>query len=186
MRTKPKRRRLSWLRRRDAPRSNLQAAILTGLALALFLALMTVMAVHNERFHKNLGDDWPSLPWDPAWPALPTLSVGGHLRVDVARAIYAFAGTKPQILQHIPCYCGCRSQGHRSNHDCYVKQRSADGRVTEWNNHGLMCPLGPDITGDVMLWHDRGRSLSTIRQDIDREFGSRGPATPTPEPPSRK
>ena len=127
MRTKPKKRRLSLLRRRETPRSNLQASILTGLAVTVFLAIMTLMVIHQERFHKNFGDEWTSLPWDPAWPALPTLGAGGHLRLDVARAVYAFAGTKPEVLQYIPCYCGCRLRGHRSNHDCYVKGRSADG-----------------------------------------------------------
>lgn len=186
MRTKPKRRRVSWIRRRDAPRSNLQAAILTSLALALLMAMVTFMVVDYERFHKRRPDEWTSLPWDPGWPILPVLSGAQHLRIDVARAIYAFAGAKPEVLQYIPCYCGCRTQGHRSNHDCYVKHRSPDGRVTDWSDHGLMCPLGPDITGDVMLWHERGRPLSTIRHDIDQEFGSRGPATPTPDPPSQK
>lgn len=138
MRTKPKKRRLSLLRRRETPRSNLQASILTGLAVTVFLAIMTLMVIHQERFHKNFGDEWTSLPWDPAWPALPTLGAGGHLRLDVARAVYAFAGTKPEVLQYISCYCGCRLRGHRSNHHCYVKGRSADGRVTEWDNHGLV------------------------------------------------
>ena len=154
--------------------------------IALLLAIATAIMVRHERFLKGRGDEWPSPPWDPAWPALPVLNADGHLRLDVARAIYAFAGTRPEVLHYIPCYCGCRLQGHHSNHDCYVKRRSADGRVTEWDTHGLTCALGPDITGDVMLWHDHGRPLATIRQDIDREFGSRGPATTTPEPPSHK
>lgn len=45
-----------------------------------------------------------------------------------------------------------------------------------------MCPLAPDITGDVMLWHDQGRSIHVIRREIDREFGTCGPATDTPLP----
>lgn len=186
MRTKPTKRARSWIRRRDAPRSNLEAAVLTGIAIAFLLVLMTVSFVRHEGILRSQRDEWRSLPWDPAWPALPVLSGRGQLRIDVARAIYAFAGTNSEILQYIPCYCGCRSQGHRSNHDCYVKRRSADGRVVEWTDHGLTCPLAPDITGDVMLWHEQGTPLSTIRQKIDREFGARGPATPTPEPPSHR
>ena len=185
MKTKPKRRYRSWIRRRDAPRPNLQAAILTGLALSLFVAMMIARVLHNERFHTTRTNEWISLPWDPTWPALPVLGAG-NLRIDVARAIYAFAGTKPEVLKYIPCYCGCRSQGHQSNHDCYVKRRSPDGSVTEWDSHGVTCPLGPDITGDVMLWHDQGKPVTIIRQDIDREFSSRGPATLTPEPRKRQ
>lgn len=186
MRTKPTKRARSWLRRRDQPRSNLQAAILTGTAIAVVLVLMIASFTRHERFLKSYTDEWASLPWDPAWPALPVLDSARTLRIDVARAIYAFAGTKPEILQYIPCYCGCRSQGHQSNHDCYVRRRSANGRVVEWTDHGLTCPLAPDITGDVMLWHEQGTPLSTIRQKIDREFRARGPATPTPEPPSHR
>jgi len=186
MRTKPAKRARSWIRGRAAPRSNLQAAILTGIGVVCLLIMMTVLVVRQERLLKGHADEWPALPWDPAWPALPVLDSARNLRIDVARAIYAFAGTTPEVLQHIPCYCGCRSQDHRSNHDCYVKRRSARGRVTEWNDHGMTCPLGPDITGDVMLWREQGKPLSTIRQKIDDEFGARGPGTPTPEPPSHR
>ena len=105
-----------------------------------------------------------------------------ELREDIARAVYSFAGTKPDVLEHIPCFCGCRLRGHGSVHDCYVKHRSAESVVTEWDDHGLTCALATDITGDVMLWHDQGESLSTIRRRIDQEFGTRGPATDTPLP----
>lgn len=104
------------------------------------------------------------------------------LREDIARALYAFAGTKPAVLQHIPCYCGCVKDGHTSAHDCFVCRRSTTGVVTEWNQHGMVCPLATDITGDVMLWDEQGESLKVIRQRIEREFQSRGPATDTPLP----
>jgi hypothetical protein len=120
-----------------------------------------------------------------SWLPLPTPTSTATLPADVARAIYTFAGKEPEVLRYIPCYCGCRMQGHHSNHDCFVKRRTTDGRVGEWDVHGLVCPLAPDITGDVMLWHERGRPMSVIRKDIDKEFGHRGPATPTPLPPER-
>jgi hypothetical protein len=73
-------------------------------------------------------------------------------------------------------------EGHHSDHDRFVKHRSADGAVTAWEEHGLVCPLATDITGDVMLWQDQGKSLHVIRGDVDRESGARGPATETPLP----
>lgn len=184
--TKPKRRRRVWFRRRDADQSNVQAAILTCIGIAVILTVAATMLVQHERFLKSRGGQWPIIAWDPAWPALPTSSAPRSLPTETARVIYAFAATKPEVLQHIPCYCGCKSQGHQSNHDCYIKKRSTNGRVSEWDSHGLTCPVGPDITGDVMAWHEHGTPLATIRRDIDREFGSRGPATATPEPPSHK
>ncbi len=42
---------------------------------------------------------------------------------------YRFAVAHPDVLQFIPCYCGCVNQGHRSNRDCYVREVRADGSV---------------------------------------------------------
>jgi len=39
-----------------------------------------------------------------------------------------------------------------------------------------MCPICADITGDVMLWRENGRSLASIRHDVEHEYSSRGPA----------
>ncbi|MPZ21040.1 MAG: hypothetical protein GEV06_24535, partial [Luteitalea sp.] len=169
-------------RRHNARGSNVQAGILMAVALAVFVVIMIVTTLRRDRFLAE-GSLWGSIPWDPSWPSLPVVNGPRMLRIDVERTIYAFAGRNAELLQYIPCYCGCRSQGHRSNLDCYVRHRSADGRVSEWDRHGQTCPVGPDITGDVMLWHKRGKPLSAIRDDIDREFSSRGPATPTPRPP---
>ena len=123
------------------------------------------------------------IPWDPSWPALAIAEGLSRIPVETLRALYAFAGTHPEVVDYIPCFCGCRGQGHGSSADCYVKHRSAEGYVTEWETHALVCPLAPDIIGDVILWREKGRSLLSIRQDIDREYAQRGPATPTAEPP---
>ena len=171
-------------RRKDrvrTPLSNVQAAVLMAIMFAVAAAMVVVVLLRQARSIRG-RDAWTnSVSWDPSWPALPALSVTrGLRRIDEARALYAFAARNADALTYVPCYCGCKSQGHRSNHDCYVSRRSADGRVTEWNSHGTTCPVGPDITGDVMLWRKNGTALSTIRNDIEREYGSRGPATPTP------
>jgi hypothetical protein len=185
MNTRPKRRAKSWLRHRERPLSSTQAVLLTGIGAAILVVMTTVTLVRQERSLKYPGGEWKSLPWNPAWPPLPVVSSIRQLRTDIARAIYSFAGAKPEVLQYIPCFCGCVSEAHQSNHDCYVKRRSTDGRVVEWDSHGLVCPLGSDITGDVMLWHEKGRPLSRIRNDIHREFSGRGPATATPNSSTR-
>jgi hypothetical protein len=35
---------------------------------------------------------------------------------------YVFAARHPEVLQHMPCYCGCERESppHRSNYDCFV------------------------------------------------------------------
>ena len=169
--------------RTRTPLSNLQSAVFIAILLAGTAVIVVAFLLRQAgRLHER--DDWTkSVHWDPSWPALPLLSGGRSLRVDDAQVVYAAAATNADVFDYIPCYCGCHSQGHRNNHDCYVSRSSADGRVTEWNSHGMTCPVGPDITGDVMLWRKNGTPLSTIRNDIEREYGSRGPATPTPPPP---
>jgi hypothetical protein len=59
--------------------------------------------------------------------ALPSFAKQGRAKVQEA---YRYAAAHPEVLQYIPCYCGCENVGHRHNADCYVKERHADGRVT--------------------------------------------------------
>lgn len=163
----------------------MHAAILTGAAVASLIGLVVSLIVRQDRLLERKRPTWPfSVPWDSSWPSLPVVSAAGALAADVAQTVYALVARNEATLQYMPCYCGCRSQGHRSVHDCFVKRRSADGGVIEWDGHGRICPLGPDIAGDAVLWHQRGTPLPQIRADIEREYSSRGPATPTPPVPS--
>jgi hypothetical protein len=45
------------------------------------------------------------------------------------REAYRFAIANRGILQQIPCYCGCGSDGHKNNADCYIKDVKPDGTV---------------------------------------------------------
>ncbi len=51
---------------------------------------------------------------------------------------YRFAVANPDILEKMPCYCGCGGVGHTSNLDCYVKAYQADGSVAEFDNHAAL------------------------------------------------
>jgi hypothetical protein len=55
---------------------------------------------------------------------------------EVIRAIYEFAARRPDVMRHVPCFCGCERNGHQDNEDCFVASRAADGRP-EWDTHGL-------------------------------------------------
>ncbi len=70
----------------------------------------------------------PPLPQVPFQPARP---------LDLGQAVYAFAARHPEILHHVPCFCGCERQGHRGNDDCFVASREADGRP-QWEMHGYV------------------------------------------------
>ena len=49
--------------------------------------------------------------------------------------LYRFAVEQGRDLDYIPCYCGCKNIGHRSNRDCYIKSFNGDGTVT-YTSHG--------------------------------------------------
>jgi protein-disulfide isomerase len=42
---------------------------------------------------------------------------------------YRFALANPDVLDKIPCYCGCGGVGHMNNRMCYIQSESADGQV---------------------------------------------------------
>ena len=45
------------------------------------------------------------------------------------RDAYRFAIANRDILRQIPCYCGCGTERHRSNADCYIKDVKTDGSI---------------------------------------------------------
>ncbi len=53
-----------------------------------------------------------------------------------AREAYAFALERPDVLQYIPCYCGCAALGHRSNLECFVRSAPGGGVVLEAHGAG--------------------------------------------------
>ncbi len=52
------------------------------------------------------------------------------------REAYQFALANQEVLEKIPCYCGCGGQGHRNARDCFVKEVRADGSVV-WDQMGF-------------------------------------------------
>ena len=57
----------------------------------------------------------------------PAESIPGSTPPEV-RDAYRFAVLNRQVLQYIPCYCGCIDDGHTSNASCYVKDKSPSDR----------------------------------------------------------
>lgn len=116
-----------------------------------------------------------------AWDARPAF-------VDAAgsttSAAYAYALTRPDVLQYLPCYCGCIAMHHRSNLDCFLRPRQA-GMSISFEEHASYC----DVCVDTALMAKRmvadGASFADIRAAVDREYGATGvPGTETDLPPS--
>ena len=128
----------------------------------------------------------PAVPMKPhsgPLPPLPRVSFEPPRSMAVVQQAYEFAARHPEVLQYVPCYCGCERVGHTANHSCYVKSRAADGRVTEWDTHGLGCAVCIDVAVDALTLFKSGARPRAIREAIDKKYGSRYPSsTPTPRP----
>ncbi len=161
----------------------------------LFLAALTVAVSAGGGQHAHAGTAAPKLavvaPTKPApagaLPPLPTVSYAPARPMAVVKQVYEFAARHPEVLQHVPCYCGCERVGHKGNHDCFVKSRAANGRITEWDTHGIGCTICIDVARDAMTLFENGASVSAIRTAIDAKYAPHFPsATPTPRPPAGK
>jgi hypothetical protein len=116
-------------------------------------------------------------------PPLPSVSFTPSRPMPLVQQVYEFAARHPEVLQYVPCYCGCERVGHNGNHDCFVKSRAANGRVTEWDTHGIGCAICLDVGREAMTLFNAGNSTAQIRAAIDKKYGSHFPSsTPTPRP----
>ncbi|RPI25559.1 MAG: hypothetical protein EHM70_19935 [Chloroflexota bacterium] len=88
---------------------------------------------------------------------------------------YQYAVANPDVLQEIPCYCGCGSMGHTSNYACYVQGVDAQGAI-QFDEHALGCSICVDITQDVMRLQTEGKSLAEIRLYVDTTYAQYGPS----------
>ena len=116
-------------------------------------------------------------------PALPPVPYAPSRPMAMVRQVYEFAARHPEVLQYVPCYCGCERSGHGGNHDCFVKTRAASGAVTEWDTHGIGCAICLDVGRDAMTLFNSGASVKQIRTAIEGKYASHFPSsTPTPRP----
>ena len=125
----------------------------------------------------------PMKPHTGALPALPRVGFEPPRAMAVVQQVYEFAARHPEVLQHVPCYCGCERIGHNGNHDCFVKTRAANGRVAEWDAHGMGCTICIDVAREALALFNTGATPTAIRAAIDAKYGTRFLSeTPTPRP----
>jgi hypothetical protein len=55
---------------------------------------------------------------------------------ETVQEAYRFALANTQLLEEIPCHCGCGGVGHTSNYACYVAGENDDGS-TSFDYHAL-------------------------------------------------
>jgi hypothetical protein len=132
----------------------------------------------------------PGAPHGPGFD-MPLIELGGYAPsrpMEVLRDAHIFTADHPEVASYVPCYCGCGNAGHKHNADCFVKGRDPEGRVTEWEPHGVACAVCIDIAVDSMKMRNSGASVSAIRNKIRNEYRPHFPnsETPTAAPPASK
>lgn len=118
-------------------------------------------------------------------PPLPLVANMVPRSPEVIRDAYTFAAHRPDVLEYVPCFCGCETAGHSGNADCFVDSRNADGSVREWDTHGMACTICIDVARDAMQLHTSGATVQDIRAAIETKYARFPSQTPTPTPPSQ-
>src|SRR3954469_3924671 len=126
----------------------LPATILFGAALAVSVAPSAPQTTRKSPAAQAAAEARPAPPG--ALPPLPQVSFEPVRPMPVVQQVYEFAARHPEVLNYIPCYCGCERIGHKANHDCFVRSRAASGRIVEWDTHGLGCAVCLDVGRKAM------------------------------------
>lgn len=100
---------------------------------------------------------------------------------DIVKENYLLSYEHSEVLEYMPCFCGCVNRGHKSNFNCFIKQKSSD--EVNWDEMGLNCDICNSIARESIALYKEGNSLYDIRNYIDNKFGDYGPSTKTPMPP---
>ena len=100
-------------------------------------------------------------------------------RSEDALAGYRIAAANQDIMERIPCYCGCvrDPEKYRSLKDCFY-----DRKTGGFEEHAAGCTTCLEEARDIGQWKQEGLSLGDIRQRIDEKYSERGEPTNTPVP----
>lgn len=91
---------------------------------------------------------------------------------------YTYATKHPDVLEQIPCYCGCGGHsGHRFLRDCFIHD--------DWtyDEHARVCDVCIGETIKVQNYLAQGKTLKEARALIDQEYGPKYADGRTSTPP---
>lgn len=135
---------------------------------------------HSGMHEMPNGTQMSAAEMDANWAAHPAY-VTKTQRVQNA---YAYAMRAWNLIEWMPCYCGCNAMGHVSNLDCYYKPMLPGSSRLNFEEHASYCQICIDITMTARQLAEQGKSPLEIRKAVDREYGSAGPGTDTALPAS--
>ena len=134
----------------------------------------------------------PSVPMGAmTMPTNDEVSATWQARPDYVKALppegqaaYAFALARPDVLQWLPCYCGCAGIPHRNNLDCFFQRREVKSSFS-YEEHASFCDIcvkTANMASDMLL---QGKTMVQIRAAVDSTYGGgAAPGTDTPLPPA--
>ena len=83
---------------------------------------------------------------------------------EKTRAAYQAAKDIPDILEQLPCFCGCMMNlGHKNNYFCFKDE------------HGSICDICQDIALEARKMHDQGLAVAEIEINIRAKYGQNQP-----------
>lgn len=110
---------------------------------------------------------------------LPPGEIPSYVKGDM-REMYEWAKTPEGIdlLEQIPCYCGCKYEGHLHTRHCFWKDDNT------FDKHGITCSVCFDIAKKTKEMNEQGKDICEIRKAIDDFYAPNkelGTETPMPE-----
>ncbi|HUV83533.1 MAG TPA: PCYCGC motif-containing (lipo)protein [archaeon] len=81
---------------------------------------------------------------------------------------YEYAIENPEVIEKIPCYCGCEGLGHTSLLNCYI---SNDG---VYSSHASNCDICVGEVIRIKELYESGMYISDIKEIIDKEYSQYG------------
>jgi len=166
---------IQWLGNKTAGQF---AGLSVLMAFALLAGCGTKPEAHEHGAHAHRLANGDIQEKTASVEVLPTFLDGQD---EHMRQVYALAAQHSELLESIPCYCGCGdSAGHRNNLNCFVHSIEDDGTVV-WDDHGTRCNVCLEIALNSVYAQSQGKSVEEIRGMIDRSYQF-GYAKPTPTP----
>lgn len=100
-------------------------------------------------------------------------------RSEKALRGYQIALRQGELLEQLPCYCGCgQDPVYKNLLDCFL---TAPG---EFNTHAANCQVCLEEALDADEWRASGLSVADVRERIDARYEGRGTPTETPPVPA--
>ncbi|RSK28962.1 hypothetical protein EJF36_19910 [Bacillus sp. HMF5848] len=102
----------------------------TGLVVASIMIATGCSSATKENAASN---DFPPLEYNTETKTWSPMMV--EYGSDISLEAYLFAIEHPEVLDYMPCYCGCEEVGHENTTDCFVD--SVEGAVATLDSMGL-------------------------------------------------